>query len=138
MPNSVPLRDMAVTMVEAAMPLTGSMIALPIAIAMLRKNWSLPPMKAKSCASVALSGAARGERGRRVEIRRPALVEYRSGDGAAQRPAHRLPGERRSGMEDDPRPEAGDEIAGALHVDEHRLGLLHPAQRLAIGGIDEF
>ena len=37
-PNSVPFRLMAVTMVDASMPRTGSMIALPMAMAIFRKN----------------------------------------------------------------------------------------------------
>ena len=40
MPNSVPLRLIAVTTVEFGISLVGSIVALPIAIARFRKNWS--------------------------------------------------------------------------------------------------
>jgi hypothetical protein len=51
MPKSVPLRLIAVTTDDAAMPRAGSVSALPIAIATLRKNWSLRPMKPRHASS---------------------------------------------------------------------------------------
>jgi hypothetical protein len=79
------LRDIAVTMVEKAMPLTGSMIALPIAIAMLRKNRSLPPMKKAGSPILTTRGGAcsRAERGFVVKTfslptgRQPAPMTWR-------------------------------------------------------------
>ena len=50
-PNSVPLRAMVVTSVEPGTPPAGSAIALPAAIATLRKNWSLPAMNSVSRAT---------------------------------------------------------------------------------------
>ena len=57
MPKSVPLRAMAVTMVEPAMPRAGSRMLLPMAIATLRKNWSLAPMNSSALTLSASFGA---------------------------------------------------------------------------------
>ena len=51
MPKSVPLRLMAVTTEDPSMLRAGSAMDLPIAMPMLRKNWSLRPMKPRHSAS---------------------------------------------------------------------------------------
>src|SRR6185295_16362762 len=48
---------------QASMPRTGSITALPIAMPMLRKNCSLPAMKARLCARVSAPGAWRAKCG---------------------------------------------------------------------------
>ena len=66
----VPLRLIAVTTLEPSMPRTGSMIAFPIAIATLRKNWSLPPMNSNSPASRSRSSTVRASAGATVRSSR--------------------------------------------------------------------
>ncbi len=63
MPNSVPLRHIADTRLQASIPRTGSITALPIAMPMLRKNCSLPAMNARLRARVSASPAARAKCG---------------------------------------------------------------------------
>jgi hypothetical protein len=60
MPKSVPLRAIAVTIVASATPFAGSRMLFPIAIATLRKNWSLPAMNwnARAASPARASGAA--------------------------------------------------------------------------------
>jgi hypothetical protein len=66
MPKSVPLRDSAVTTVERATPRAGSAMHLPIAMATLRKNWSLPPMNSSALASASLLSPTRDMAGARA------------------------------------------------------------------------
>ena len=70
-PKSVPLRLMAVTMEDPATPRAGSMIALPMTMARLRKNWSLPPMKARMLASLSRPSTARARAGAISRRKRP-------------------------------------------------------------------
>jgi len=72
MPKSVPLRHMAVTTDEPSMPRAGSVIALPIGMPTLRKNWSLRPMKSRQRSSafesvVVRASAGASRRSRRLE-----------------------------------------------------------------------
>ena len=259
MPKSVPLRLMAVTTDEPSMPRAGSVMALAIAMATLRKNWSFLPMKSRQRASVSLSSAvrasagasrrssrleqatfrwcisspmvspramigferdaagladgaaerrpqrvaqpgqarqhlgvvaaeahdlaqalvdgavgaiaegavldhqdglaARGHAGHRPDgvvavigleperaagrlglgigqVPRPALEHRNAGDGAAQRPAHALPADRRPRMQDVALAEPPNRLARRHHVDEHRIAREHAPQRLGIGGVD--
>ena len=55
MPKSVPLRDIATTMVEPSMPRAASSASLQAGMARLRKKWSLPPMKRSDSATSAVS-----------------------------------------------------------------------------------
>ena len=53
MPNSVPLRAIATTIVDPSMPRPASSASLQAGIARLRKKWSLPPMNASAAATSA-------------------------------------------------------------------------------------
>ena len=80
---------------------------------------------------------AAGRLGRGIlQVLRPALEHGDAGDGAAQRPAHALPADRRPRMQDVVRPEPLDRLAGRHHVDEHRIAREHAPQRLGIGCVD--
>ncbi len=78
-----------------------------------------------------------GERFGGGEIGRPTFIEDGAGDGAAQRPAHLGPGDRRSRMQHHARAQTDDQLGRRADIDEHRLGFGHPAQRLAIGSLDD-
>ncbi len=77
MPKSVPLRLMAVTTDEPAMSRAGSVNALPIAMATLRKNWSLRPMKSRHAASSSALFAVRASAGASWRAKRLEQATFR-------------------------------------------------------------
>ena len=77
MPKSVPLRLIAVTMVDPSILRTGSIIALPIAIATFRKNWSLPAIKVSAWASAARSLITRANSGASARNNSPLQATFR-------------------------------------------------------------
>ena len=66
----------------------------------------------------------------------PALEEDRADDGAPDRPAHPLPGDRRAGVEDGARAESGHHLRRRPHADEHRPGGRDPLDGQCVRGTD--